>query len=82
MWHKQIENGYIVAISINGGGTPITEAEYNEIMAIIHNKPQRTDTIDYRLKEDLTWEAFEVEPIEEPDVDDSELVNILLGVSE
>jgi hypothetical protein len=47
-------------------GEEITEAEYNAILEIIHAKPARTDTTDYRLREDLTWEAYEVE-LPEPD---------------
>ena len=61
-YYKQIENGYILAIGTGGGGTEITAAEYDEIMAAIQNKPPTTDTIDYRLKEDLTWEQYQVEP--------------------
>jgi len=61
-YYKQIENSYIIAIGTGGGGTEITAAEYDEIMAVIHNKPPATETIDYRLKEDLTWEQYQVEP--------------------
>ena len=61
-YYKQIENGYIMAIGTGGGETEITSAEYDEIMAAIQNKPPTTETIDYRLKEDLTWEQYQVEP--------------------
>ncbi len=61
-YYKQIENNFILAIGTGGGGTEITEAEYDEIMTVIHNKPPATETIDYRLKTDLTWEQYEVEP--------------------
>ena len=70
-----------MAIGTNCGGTEIMESEYDEIMTVIHNKPQATETTDYRLKTDLTWEPYEVDPPEPPseDVDDSEALEILLG---
>ena len=80
-YYKYIENGYILAIGIGGGGTEITATEYNEIMSIIQNKPTRTETMDYHLKEDLTWEIFEIEPIDpaEEELDAQEALDILLG---
>lgn len=79
-YYKVVENGYLTAIGTGNGGTEITEPEYNEILSIIQAKPQATETADYRLKEDLTWESYEVEPLPEPDdIDDSEALEILLG---
>ena len=79
-YYKIIESGYIVAVGTNTGGEEITEAEYNEIMAVIQNKPADTETIKYRLKTDLTWEQYEVDPpVPSEDVDDSEALEILLG---
>lgn len=78
---KQISDGFIVCIGTGGGGVEITEAEYEEILTVIRNKPARTDTTDYRLREDLTWEAYEVEPPEpeEEELSDAEALEILLG---
>lgn len=78
-YYKVTNNGYINMVGIGAGGTEITESEYNEIMSAIQNKPQATETTDYQLKTDLTWEAYEIEPIEEPDIDDAEALNIILG---
>ena len=79
-YYKTIDNGYILAIGTGNGGTEITESEYNEILSVIQNHPQETETIAYRLKDDLTWESYEMEPIPESDeVDDSEALEILLG---
>lgn len=83
--YKIVENGYILSIGTVDGPTDraISEAEYNEIMAVIRSKPPATETTDYRLREDLTWEAFEVEPPDpDPELNDDELLNILMGVSE
>ena len=82
-YYKLIENGYILGIGTGAGGTEITETEYAEIMTVIHNKPQDTETTGYRLKTDLTWESYAIEPPEpSEDVDDSEALEILLGGAE
>lgn len=82
-YYKQIIDGYIAAVGTGGGGTEITETEYNEIMSVIQNKPARTETTDYHLKEDLTWEAFEVEPVDpaEEELGAEEALEILMGGS-
>ena len=78
-YFKQISDGYILAVGTGAGGTEIAEAEYDQILAVIRAKPPRTETEDYRLREDLTWEAFAVEPAPEAELDDTEALNILLG---
>lgn len=83
-YYKHISDGYILAIGTGNGGTEITEAEYNEILSVIRNKPKATETTDYRLREDLTWEAYEVEPPEPPEPsaeDKAEAYDILMGVN-
>ena len=81
-YYKQISNGYIVCIG-TGGGTEITEDEYNAILNIIHEKPKATETIDYRLREDLTWEEYPIDPPDpDPEINDDELLDILMGVME
>lgn len=79
MKYKQVDDGYITTIGVDCGGIEISNEEYNDIMAVIQNKPQETDTIGYRLKTDLTWEQYEKEPQPESDLDDAELIEILLG---
>lgn len=77
--YKTIVNGYITAIGTGGGGTEITEAEYNTIMGIIQQKPPRTETTDYHLTENLTWEEYTRPPDPEPEVEGEELLDILMG---
>ena len=82
MFYKQDADGYIIAVG-TGGGTEITEEEYNTILSVIHSKPQGTETTDYRLREDLTWEEYPIDPPDpDPDIDDAELLDILMGVTE
>lgn len=79
-YYKYIDNGYILAVGTGGMGEEITEAEYNEILAVIRNKPKGTETTDYRLREDLTWEAYPIDPPDpDPEIGDAELLDILMG---
>lgn len=81
--YKIIENGYITSIGTGGDGTWINETEYNTILTAIQNKPARVGDIDYRLKEDLTWEQYERhDPVVPEELDPEEAMNILLGRSE
>ena len=81
-YNKQTSNNYILAIGTGYGGTEITEAEYNEIMAIIQNCPTAAGK-GYRLKADLTWEEYDLppepEPSDEDEISTDEALNILLG---
>ena len=81
-YNKQTSNNYILAIGTGYGGTEITEAEYNEIMAIIQNRPT-AEGKGYRLKADLAWEEYDLPPVPEPSDNDEistdEALNILLG---
>lgn len=69
-FYKNEVNGYINSIYKASGAGNITEKEYQTILGVIHNKPPRTDTADYRLKTDLTWEAYELHTIPYPQNDD------------
>ena len=81
-YYKYINQGYIVCIGTGGMGEEISEAEYNELKAVIDAKPSRRETTDYRLREDLTWEEYELERLEEPEPtaeDKAEAYDILMG---
>ena len=76
------DSGYLFAISTGYGDAEITEAEYNEIMAIIQNRPT-AEGKGYRLKADLTWEEYDLppepEPSDEDELSEAEALDILLG---
>ena len=76
------DSGALLSIGTGPGGTEITETEYNDIMAIIQNRPS-ADGKGYRLKTDLTWEEYDLppepEPSDEDELSDAEALNILLG---
>ena len=83
-FYKQTSNHYIIAVGTGAGGTEITKVEYDEIMAIIQNRPA-TEGKGYRLKTDLTWEAYDLPPEPEPsdadELSDAEALNVILGVT-
>lgn len=68
-YYKHIEEGYIVCIGTGTGSEEITVSEYNTIRNIISNRPtDAPEGFGYRLKENLTWELYElpvVPPVEE-----------------
>lgn len=80
-YYKIVSEDYVTAIGTGPGGTELTEAQYNEILAIIRSHPQEEGK-GYRLREDLTWEEYdlpeETEP-EDEEISDEEALNILLG---
>ena len=80
MKYKQIEDNILVTIgdikTIQEGLTEITEEEYNNILSVIQNKPEDTDTIIYELHADtLEYVAYdrpeEPTPIETDPIVDS-----------
>lgn len=73
-YYKNIDSGYLISVGTGNGGTEITESEYSEILATIRNKPTPRDGYGYRLKTDLTWEEYEMPPVEpEPPTDEEAL---------
>lgn len=76
------KKNHIIAIGTGAGGTEITKVEYDKIMAIIQKRPS-ADGKGYRLKTDLTWEAYDLppepEPSDEDELSDTQALNILLG---
>ena len=83
-YYKQTSDNYISAIGTGAGGTEVTKVEYDEIMAIIQNRPS-ADGKGYRLKSDLTWEEYDLppepEPSDEDELSDAEALNVILGVT-
>lgn len=64
-YYKMIIDGYLIAVGNGSGGEEITEAEYNNLLEVIRNKPSAESGYDYRLKADLTWELYELPIVEE-----------------
>lgn len=71
MYQKNMENGYIVGLVKGVANGNITEEEYNAILDVIRKKPTAEPGYDYHLKEDLTWEIYEL-PIPEPEPEEEE----------
>lgn len=80
-YYKVDKDGYIESIGVGGIGEEITESQYKEIASFIRTKPAGTDTTDYCLRADLSWEEYTVEPVE-PDISDTEAYDIIFGGAE
>lgn len=83
-YYKLTEDGYFTFVGIGTGGVEITKDEYDAVLTAIKNKPTKTEHTDYRLKENLTWEMYEIQPQPdppepEPDIEPEEALSILLG---
>ena len=73
MKYKQTDNNILVAIgeskTLGENQTEITSEEYNNILSIIQNKPEDTESIIYKLHADtLEYVAYDrpEEPVIEP----------------
>lgn len=79
-YYKQAKNGYILSIGVGIGFEEISEEEYTNILSVIHGKPARSESADYRLREDLTWEEYSIDPPDpDPEINEAELLDILMG---
>ena len=67
MYYKTVEDNILIMIgtssAISKNQTEITSEEYNNILSIIQNKPEDTDTIIYKLHAD----TLEYEPYDRPE---------------
>lgn len=79
-YYKLIEDGYLTAIGTGNGGIEITEEEYNSLLEHIRNKPEAEEGYGYRLKEDLTWELYELPIVPEEEISSDELMTMIEGV--
>ena len=80
MYYKIIEDGYITVIGTGNGGVLITEEEYNSLLTHIRNCPEAPEGYGYRLKEDLTWELYELPIVPEEEISSDELMTMIEGV--
>lgn len=84
IYYKQLTSdaAYIIAVGTGYGGTAITKTEYESILSAIQSRPSESGK-GYRLKTDLTWEAYDLppepEPSDEDELSDTAALNILLG---
>lgn len=73
VWNKT-KNGFYFY------GKKITEAEYNNILEIIRNKPTAPDGYGYKLTDSLEWELHELPADDDdPEISEAEALEIILG---
>lgn len=80
MYYKIITDGYIMVVGTGNGGISITKEEYESLISHIHNRPEAEEGYGYRLKEDLTWELYELPIVEDENISGDELMNMIEGV--
>ena len=81
-YYKIVEDGYIVGFGTNGGDevSGITEAEYNALSEMFADRPTAPEGYAYMIQDDpREWVLVELPPEPDPDIDDSEALEILLG---
>lgn len=61
-YFKTTENGYILSISTGLGQQEISRSQYDRLMACLMARPTAPAGKGYRLREDLTWEAYDLPP--------------------
>lgn len=82
-YFKNFDENYIFSIGEGVGDEEITREEYENILAIIQNRPIAERGYSYKLRKDLTWELVDVPVAPESDeISDEEALGIILGVSE
>ncbi len=80
---KATENGYIVTVGTGGSGAgEITKEEYTKIRDAMFAMPPPPKGYSYHLREDMTWEMYELPPKEkdpDPELSDAEALAIIVG---
>ena len=78
-YYKIINGEYLKAIGTGNGGIEITEAEYNELLSVIQNRPAPDPGYGYKLKNDLTYERYEMPPAEPEELTAEDALEIIVG---
>ena len=81
-YNKHIHEGYITAVGTGGGGTEITREEHDAILVFAGTRPTPPEGYGYRLRADLTWELFELPPVEEPTETEPTIDEMMAAITE
>ncbi len=76
-YYKSIKNGYLLTIGTGAGYEEITKEEYESILSVIRSCPTAESGFEYRLKADLTWELYELPPVEDEQISADEFYSML-----
>ena len=78
MTFKIVFDDYILGVGEGKSGEEISQQEYDTLTSILRSMPVK-EGYGYRLKTDLTWEEYKIEPEPQDLIDDTEALSILLG---
>ena len=80
-YYMVADDTYIYAFGggeIEASGEEITEEAYLALVEAVRVRPRRTDSTDYKLTRNLTWEPYPVDPPTD-EVDAEEALEIIMG---
>lgn len=81
-YFKTVDNGYIQSISTGLGQQEISQEQYEELMAHFNTRPVPPQGKGCRLKEDLSWELYDLPVSVEEEIPDRQAIELLLGGSQ
>lgn len=84
-FYKIVSNGFIDGFGTNGNDTvtAITEEEYDALTAMFAERPTAPSGFAYVMQDNpREWVLVELPPDDDPDLDEAELLNILMGGAE
>ena len=77
MYYKAVKDGYIISLGVGQCAVAIVAEEHEAIMNAIATKPEAPDGYGYHLKEDLTWELYELPPEETEEATEADYLEAL-----
>lgn len=67
-FYKSIRDGYIEHVGFGYGFPEMTEDEYQMLREKLLNAPETEEDQEARLREDLTWEIFNIDRLQQEDI--------------
>lgn len=81
-YRKVVIDGYILGVGLSDSGN-IDEAEYLRLSGILDAMPEAPEGFYYALRDsDEEWELVEIPVDPDPEIDDAEALEILMGGAE
>ena len=76
-YYKRVSGGYLTHVGVDCGGTEISREEYEALLEVIQGRPVEVGK-GFRLREDLSWEEYDLPEVSE-EIGEAEALEILLG---
>lgn len=76
-YYKTIRDGYIISVGVGNCGIEIEESEYESILSMLNNKPEKAEGRKTMLTEQLEWEQVEDTNQYEAEISGEELLTMV-----